>query len=140
MTTAPEVTAEVQDFLRDRILSYEQLETLLLLRRRREESLSAKAVAERLHVSEQAATDVLGHLSCQNLLEVRVGKECVLFSYQPENADVESVVEQLADSYKSNRLVVMNLMNANAMDRVRMHARNVFTRAPLFGRKKGMDG
>ncbi|HEU5074378.1 MAG TPA: hypothetical protein VFU02_09400 [Polyangiaceae bacterium] len=140
MNTPPEASAELQAFLRDKILSYEQLETLLLLRRRADETFSRGSVAEVLHIPDEAAGEVLDHLLGHDLLVVRVGPEGRLFEYRPQNPMLAAVVDQLAESYDRNRLTVMNLMNANAIQRVRTRALNTFTSAFILGRKKDEDG
>ena len=136
MTTSAEVSAEVQDFLHDRILSYEQLETLLLLHSRRNETFSPTAVAELLHVPEQAAADLLDRMLRQRLLAMQVVGASIRFSYGPDSAALAGVVDQLAESYSHDRLAVMDLMNANAMERVRTQARNAF----VLDRKKDKEG
>ena len=139
MNTPAEASAELQAFLRDKILSYEQLETLLLLRSRPDEAFSRGSVAAALHVPEETVAEVLDHLHSQNLLDVRVGPE-TLYRYSPQNAVLVVVVDELAASYNHNRLTVMNLMNANALERVRTRALNTFASAFVLGRKKDGDG
>jgi len=136
MSHTPWVSAEVRDFLHDKILSYEQLETLLLLHSRRTETFSPRAVAELLHVPDQTAADLLDRMLRQHLLAMQVVGASIRFSYGPDSAALAGVVDQLAESYNNNRLVIMNLMNANAMERVRMLAQNIF----VLDRKKGKDG
>ena len=140
MNTPPEASAELRAFLRDKILSYEQLETLLLLRSRPDENFSPGSVAGVLHVPEDAAAAVLDHLCSQNLLEVQFGTGSLLFSYRPGSAALSRVVDELAESYDFNRLTVVNLMNANAFERVRTQALNTFANAFILGRKKDKDG
>ena len=140
MNTPPEASAELKAFLRDKIFSYEQLQTLLLLRSRPDQTFSPGSVAEVLHVPEDAAAEALDHLCSQNLLEVQFGTETVLFSYRPGNAALVGVVDELAESYDLNRLTIINLMNANAFERVRTQALNTFANAFILGRKKDKDG
>ena len=140
MNTPPEASAELRAFLRDKILSYEQLETLLLLRSRPDETFSPGSVAGALHVPEEAAAEVLDHLCSQSLLEVQFGTGSLLFSYKPGSAALTGVVDELAESYNSYRLTVMNLMNANAFERVRSQALITFANAFILGRKKDKDG
>ena len=132
MSSTPQVSPEVRDFLHDKILSYEQLETLLLLRSRRTETFSPRAVAELLHVPDQTAADLLDRMLRQHLLAMQVVGASIRFSYGPESATLAGVIDQLAESYDHNRLDIMNLMNANAMERVRTQARNAFV---LEGKK-----
>lgn len=136
MSSTPRVSIEVRDFLHDKILSYEQLETLLLLHGRRNETFSPTAVAELLHVPEQAAADLLDRMLRQRLLAMQVVGASIRFSYGPESAALAGVIDQLAESYDHNRLAIMNLMNANAVERVRTLAQNAF----VLDRKNGKDG
>ena len=140
MNTPPEASAELQAFLRDKILSYEQLQTLLLLRSRPDETFSPGSVAEVLHVPEEVAAEVLDHLRSQNLLELQSGTESRRFCYSPGSVALAGVVDELAESYDVNRLTVINLMNANAFERVRTQALSTFANAFILGRKKGKDG
>lgn len=140
MNAPPETSAELEAFLRHEILSYEQLQTLLLLRSRPDESFSPQSVAEVLHVPEEAAAEVLEHLCSHKLLEVQFGTGSLLFSYRPGSAALVRVVDELAESYDFNRLTVINLMNANAFERVRTQALNTFANAFILGRKKDKDG
>ena len=140
MNTPPEASAELQAFLRDKILSYEQLQTLLLLRSRRDEDFSPESVAGVLHVPEEVAEEVLDHLCSQNLLDVQFGTGSRLFSYGPGSVALAGVVDELAESYDFNRLTVINLMNANAFERMRTQALNTFASAFILGRKKDKNG
>lgn len=140
MNTPSEASVELQAFLRDKILSYEQLETLLLLRSRSDETFSRGALAAALHVPDDDAAEALDHLLDHDLLEAQGGPKSRLFKYSPGNAALAAVVDQLAESYDRNRLTVMNLMNANAIDRVRTRALNTFASAFIVGRKRDEDG
>jgi len=136
MDESPDVSAEVKSFLRGRITSYEQLQTLLLLRQRRAESLSARFVAETLHVSESAAAEALEHLSSVTLAEVQLGSGTPSFKYVPGSVHLGELVDQLADAWEHNQLVVMNLMSSNALERVRTGALRRFADAFIIGKKK----
>ena len=136
MDSPPDVSPELKSFLRGWITSYEQLQTLLLLRQRRGESLSAPFVAGALHVSETVATEGLDHLCHVSLVEVRVTGETRVFKYAPGSIHLGNLVDQLADAWDRNLLAVMNLMSANAIERVRTGAIRTFADAFLVGRKK----
>ncbi|MFM2415639.1 MAG: hypothetical protein RL385_362 [Pseudomonadota bacterium] len=140
MSSPAEDSTELQTFLRDGISSYEQLETLLLLRTRHDETFSPRSVAAALRVTEPIAAASLDHLCSLSLLDVRIGAESLLFRYSPGKVALAGLVDQLAESHTRNPLAVMTLMNANAIERVRTQARRLFADAFILGRKRDKDG
>lgn len=140
MVDGEEISDKVRNFLRDHITSYEHLEVLLLLRRRADQRWSAEAVATELRVSADAAEDALAHLCGCSLLEVHRQDTPRSFSYGPGGPDLAATVDELARGYDLDRLGVMNLMNAHAIERVRDHALHMFADAFVLGRKKDKDG
>ncbi|HEY6728056.1 MAG TPA: hypothetical protein VI197_28800 [Polyangiaceae bacterium] len=136
MDTPPELSAEVKSFLRGWLTSYEQLQTLLLLRQRRDESFSPQAIAEILHASDIVAEEALEHLRGVSLVEVSVGSTPRSYKYAPGSIHLSGLVEQLADAWDRHQLAVMNQMSANAIERVRTGAIRTFADAFVLGKKK----
>lgn len=130
--TLPE---EVQEFLRDRVRSFEDLETLLLLRNHPGETWSAERVASKLNISSAAAQESLDQLGRQNLLDVMVGGQSFLFAYNPGNPALRESVDRLVRAYTENRIEVMKVMSSDAVERVRGSVK-AFADAFLLGRKK----
>lgn len=136
MTDSPDVSAELKSFLRGWIASYEQLQTLLLLQQRQQESFSSRSVAEILRMPELVAEEALEHLSSVSLVEIQVLSQVRTFKYAPGSIHLGGLVAQLADAWDRNQLTVMNLMSSNAMERVRTGALRTFADAFVLGRKK----
>lgn len=135
MDDAPDLSAELKGFLRGWVTSYEQLQTLLLLHRRRDDSFSPQSVAEVLHVSEVATTEALEHLCRVTLVSVQVASGTRSFRYAPGSIHLSGLVDQLADAWDRHQLVVMNLMSSNAIERVRTRAIRTFADAFILGKK-----
>jgi len=132
MTNA-DIAEEVRAFLLAYVHSYEQLETLILLHQHPERDWSAAEVGAELKISTVSAAEALQFLSANLLLE-RVGLPPL--SYKLSGEDVRRIMRSLAYLYNANRLLVMQLMNANAIERVRTSALRAFADAFLIGGKK----
>ncbi|MDZ4695912.1 MAG: hypothetical protein SGI86_12255 [Deltaproteobacteria bacterium] len=132
-----EIPAEVREFLKGNIESYEQLEILLLLRGHSDQRWTPESVGEKLKLPNPAAAEALDQLGRRNLLDVGVG---LSFRYAPGNPNVAALVEGFVQAYDANRLGIMNLMNTNAIDRVRTGAMHLFADAFILGRKRDKNG
>jgi hypothetical protein len=110
----------LQAFLHDSISSYEELETLLLLVRESERSWTDEELAEALKVPVDDMTTALDQLAAvEGLLEVDSQARQRRFQYAPKSKLLRQVVEELAIAYVDQRLAIVQLMSANALDRVR---------------------
>lgn len=126
------ISEDAKALLRDHIESFEQLEILLLLHRRRSDTLDSDAVALDLKLDPDIVSESLVHLS-RARLAVRVEGRPRLFRYGPDRPGLDAAVSNLAESYDDNRLEVINLMNTNAIDRVRTSAMRAFANSFLLG-------
>ena len=140
MACPPEIDEAVLTLLRDKITSFEQLEIVLLLRGRREEALSAVAIAQLLRVSDSAAEEALDHLYRHDFLSIRREADQPGFVYSPASASLGDAVDQLAVSYEQNTLAVIKQMSSNSLERVRTEAIRTFADAFLIGTGKKRDG
>ena len=119
---------------------------LLLQKRRRvlgaAEDRLRKAIRDAAVKSRDVERVRQGQLSFIKALtyELQSGTESRRFCYSPGSVALAGVVDELAESYDVNRLTVINLMNANAFERVRTQALSTFANAFILGRKKGKDG
>jgi hypothetical protein len=134
-----EIPVEVRSLLAHAIGSYEELETLLLLRAEPDRIWTADEVAASLKLPLAIATDALDRLWQQQLLRVPTGIENLSFQYDAESTEAHSV-EALAREYEQNRLGVIGLLSSNAIERVRTRAMRLFADAFIIGRKKDDDG
>jgi len=132
MTNA-DISEELRAFLLEYVHTYEQLETLFLLYEHAGQDWTADAVSEQLKIPDALAADTLLELSANLVLE-RVGTSPS--SYRLSRSDVRSMVQSLSHLYKEHRLGVMQLMNANAIERVRTGALRAFSDAFIIGGRK----
>jgi hypothetical protein len=126
------ISENAKALLRDHIESFEQLEILLLLHRKRSDILDPDAVAMELKLDSDTVTEALVHL-CRARLAVRVEDAGRRFRYGPDRPGMDDAVGNIAGSYDENRLEVINLMNTNAIDRVRTSAMRAFANSFLLG-------
>ena len=131
-----EILAGLEGFLRAHVPSYDHLETLLLLRRRGDDTWTVAAVAAELHCAPSAAAESLAELAEHGLLTTAGAA----YRYAPVEPADAAMVDKLLHAYDVDRLAVVHLMNANAFERVRNHALSAFTEAFVLGRKKDRDG
>ncbi|HVU05902.1 MAG TPA: hypothetical protein VHE30_29335 [Polyangiaceae bacterium] len=104
---------DVQEFLRARIKSYEELEALVLLSHAPERRWTAAALSSALDIRLEDAREALVALRQRGLVEARGD------SYSYLASPLDETVERLAVAYADNRLGIMNQMSANAIERVR---------------------
>jgi hypothetical protein len=131
-----EVDPQVRDFLLERVETYEQLEVLLLLCRQRDRSWTPEAVGERLRLSTLVATKALDDLCRGRLVDhLRVGPQ-VSYTFRPASTKLASIVEGLVREYDESPLNIIQLMNTNALDRVRSAAARTFADAFVLDPKK----
>lgn len=84
--------------------------------------------------------EAIEHLRRRGLVDVPPGAERDSYRYAPYKPELGKVVDALARAYDEDRLGVMNLMNVNAIERVRNQALRTFAEAFVVGRKKNGDG
>jgi hypothetical protein len=137
MPEVSEVPETVRALLRDRIENYEQLETLLLLRRGQAIVWSCQAVAQHLNIEPDAARSALNRLCRAGLLRPRENGAEPQFEYGPQLEGDAETVDLLARFYDEARLQIMALMNKFALDRVRSSAARAFADAFVLGKKDG---
>jgi len=127
--------AALRAFIASHIENYEQLEVLLLLNRRRQ-SVSAAAVAAELKLEESEVGQALRALESRHLLaddDAGLGK---MFRFSPKTAELLQGVELLARAYDEHRIKLIQLMNANALERAKMIALRKFAEGFRLGGSK----
>jgi len=113
----PEVTA----LLSQHISSVEELEILLLLRRRADRCWDAAAVAEELRTSESSAAKRLGDLCAGGLVEEAEASDRG-FRYGPGSAWKRAAVDQLAELYAEAPFRVIDMIFAKPIANLRVYA------------------
>jgi CheY-like chemotaxis protein len=114
------VPADVRAFLTEHIDNWEQLETLLLLRERPQQYFHPEVVADRLRIAAESAAEALYHLAQRGLAEGPPA--AISYRYRPAAA-LRQVVDRLAAAHAEDRVALIRVMNANAIERIRRAAR-----------------
>lgn len=135
-----EISADVQSFLRDRVESYEQLATLLLLRSNADKLWDASQVASILGIPESIAEEALRGLFEQRLLDMTVVTEEARFRYDPTPAELDGLVAKLEKADAEQKTDVLRLMTANAIQRLRAKALTTFAEAFVLKRQREKNG
>jgi predicted transcriptional regulator len=112
---------EVAALLSQHISSVEELEILLLLRRRADRSWDATAVAEELRTSDSSAEKRLGNLCAGGLVE-EAESSGRGFRYGPSSAWKRAAVDQLADLYAEAPFRVIDMIFAKPIANLRVYA------------------
>jgi predicted ArsR family transcriptional regulator len=128
----------VVTFLRENIVSYDDLEILLLMQRRRE-PWSSEALAAEVHMHVSTVEKALERLQQRDLLESRRLGQRAAYRFNPQDPLTTEQVKAVERAYDTDRIGVMNAMNANAMDRIRNQALHVFAHAFVVVGKKGRN-
>lgn len=105
-----EIPADVRSFVLSNIPSIPHMEALLLLRRAAPECWSARALANRLYVSEQIAAAVLADLARTGLL--RCDAEAGTFRYSDAPDALSMVLDRLSVLYASHLVEVTWLIHS----------------------------
>jgi len=128
--------AELEGFLATCVESYEALEVLLLLHAERTRVWSLADLAGELHTREYELEAACVALCDAGLVQKTGQPERQHVAYAPADARREAAVDALVRAYAVDRLGIVKIMNANAIDRIRNAATRVFADAFLIGRSK----
>lgn len=123
-------------FLRDHVGSYEELEALVFLARRRRRSWTAGDVGVGARLPTLIAVKALDDLRHAGLVdEVREGRR-IGYTYWPATPALAQCAEHFVAVYEANPVDIIQLMSANALDRVRSSAARAFADAFVLRRPK----
>jgi len=126
---------DVHGLLREHIETYEQLEVLLLLRRERHEKWTAAALAARLQVRAELIATALAGLERAGLVVVGGEASAPHFTYRPATAGLDAAADRLDREYRERPIRIIQLMSANAIERVRTSALQTFADAFVLKKK-----
>ncbi len=138
MSGADELPEDVRALLHEHIESYEQLETLLLLRRERYEQWTSAGLAARLRVQGELIETALTGRRASGLGAAAGGAAPTRFSYRPASSGIDAAVGRLEREYAERPILIIQLMSANAIERLRTAALHTFADAFVLN-KKGDD-
>jgi hypothetical protein len=133
-----EVTEDVREFLHDAIESYEQLELLLLLKREPAQHWSLQSLSARLRISSSLIEAALPALLATKLLQSDTTCPEVHYSYAQASDALDATVTRLERLYAEQPILIVKLMSANAIERVRTAALHTFADAFIL-RSRGKD-
>jgi hypothetical protein len=114
---------ELRVFLRDYVSGFEELEALLFFMRAPRRAWSSAEVAAAINLQEDLVQGALDALVAANgILErtSQAGSDQV-FRYSPP-AELNPLLAKLQRTYDEQRLRIVQIMSANAMERVRSSA------------------
>lgn len=112
---------DIKQFILDHIDSVAQLEGLLLLRGSPETQWDVGAISQRLFITEQQTVNLLDHLGNLGLVKTPTDDSPV-YHYQPDSADLNVMVERIAEAYKKFLIPVTNLIHSKPQTRVQEFA------------------
>ena len=111
---------QLRAFLREHVSSYEELEALLLLVRQPGQAFSDSEVAAALNVGTDAITPALERLaSPEGLLSVTERAGRVYYQFAPRTGQLAELSRELLQLHAEQRLTLVQMMSANALERVR---------------------
>ena len=115
------IPEDIRRFVLTSIVSVPYLEALLLLRNAPDQSWDRATVAQRLYVSEKAATELLTDLSAAGFIVV-IGPETSLYRYHPSSDELREMIDRLAEAYAKNLIEVTNLIHSKTGKRAQQFA------------------
>jgi hypothetical protein len=125
----------VRSFLRDYIDSFESLELLLLLRQERT-ACTAEELCRRLKTRTPLIDDALASLVRARL--VNTDQSVVRwYAYADEDSARDAIVGSLERLYRDEPLLIMQLMSADAIERLRTSTIRAFADAFVVRKDKG---
>ena len=122
-------------FLREYIDSFESLEVLLLLRRERT-ACTAEELCRRLKTRGPLIDDALASLVRACLVNTDQGM-LTLYTYADEDSARDAIVGSLERVYRDEPIRIMQLMTANAIERLRTSTIRAFADAFVVRKDKG---
>jgi hypothetical protein len=132
-----EIPGDVQRLLRDLLHTYEELEIVLLLDREKPRALSVSEVGAAVGIAPDAAGTTLATLIDRKLIARDDGSGAYRFGDSPD--EIVRAVGELGRIWSQDRLPIVRLVTANAVERLRTGAARALSDAFLLpkGRKDG---
>ena len=105
------IPEDVRRFILTSIISVPYLEALLLLRDAPDQPWDSATVAQRLYISDKAATELLADLSAAGFIMV-TEREAGFHRYHPNSAELRQMIDRLAETYAKNLVEVTNIIHS----------------------------
>jgi hypothetical protein len=135
VSNTDDLPEDVRALLHEHIESYEQLEVLLLLRRERYEEWTSEGLGARLHVRAELIETALAGLKNGGLVEATSAAP-TRFAYRPASSGLDAAVGRLEREYAERPILIIQLMSANAIERLRTAALHTFADAFVLKKDK----
>jgi len=119
--TKQHISDGLKTFIREKIQTVLRLEVLLLLHYQQSRAFTVAEVANELNLEKEAAKDQLTALESVGVV-VQSNADKPMYKYQPINASLRSMVEQLAAGYSKQRVPILSAILAEHPDRTRLFA------------------
>ena len=112
------ISEGLKKFIRQKIQTVFQLEVLLFLHRNQPKSFSISEVADELGFEYDIAEEQLAALVETGILEADEST----YRYEPANEQIRNLVDQLADAYPTQRVLILSLILSERPDKIRVFA------------------
>ena len=116
----PDLPDDVDRFIADHVDNLEQLEILLLLRGQRSREFEPREVTAELRLGPESAPERLADMTARGLLAA--SGDPPRYRYQPDGAETERVIGELARCYAERRVSVITRIFSPRSDSVRSFA------------------
>lgn len=120
MDRAP-IPDDVSRFVLLAIPSVPYLEAILLMRRDPAQPWDYKQIAKHLYLGEKAAQALLAELHAGGIITI-ADPEQLRYRYQPPSAELEHMIERLAQVYTHDLIGVTNLIHSKATKKAQLFA------------------
>lgn len=130
---ADQIPDRIKRFLAEHVHTYEELEVVVLLHTAAGLGLTCEAIAERLPIPVTLIDDALKGLHSRGIVSTRTDGDA---TYYMPSAAYNDQSGELAALYAQQKLEVVMLMSANAIDRVRTGAMRTFADCFFVARKR----
>ena len=122
MTVSGEkIPEDIEQFILEKIDSVAEMEALLLLRSKPEESWSIASLAKRLYVAEELTAKIVDHLCREGLLTLG-SNEHPSYRYEPKSQELRNSVDRVADMYTKHLVRISTLIHSKPRVRVQEFA------------------
>lgn len=121
MIKASAIADDVRRFVLTSIPSIPYLEAMLLLRNEEGKGWDNRLLAQRLYLSEKAASELLSDLQEAGILRAE-GDAPILYFYAPESDSLRATIDRLAATYSAHLVEVTHLIHSTSAKKAQQFA------------------
>jgi hypothetical protein len=107
--TVPELPPDVVAFVRETVLTVDEVEVMTAIRDTPERWWDPQAMYAALGIPAPTARSILDRLATLNLLDIRITDE-VRYRYHPGTRELAETIAHLVTSYRSNRAALAAIL------------------------------